>query len=153
MLCLIGALPDSSPPPLRTGLASSGCARRLPSVLLQLLRSHKGIAAQMQALRESIEKDFKSNLGVLRACVPALMLALQRRIACGLGPSARLHACVLGSCWAFAVWLRRRRGGRGVSASASDAARVLVGHQRWASRPDTCRPSSPSRHRSWTAPS
>jgi hypoxanthine-guanine phosphoribosyltransferase len=33
--------------------------------MLQLLRSHKDIAAQMKALRESIEHDFKKNIGVL----------------------------------------------------------------------------------------
>ena len=43
------------------------CSPHAPLVPLQLLRSHKGIAAQMEALRESIDRDFKQNLGVIRA--------------------------------------------------------------------------------------
>jgi hypothetical protein len=50
--------------------------------LLQLLRSHKGVASQMMALREQIENDFKKNIcafpSLPRPSIPLLSLFLSR---------------------------------------------------------------------------
>jgi hypothetical protein len=73
--------------------------------MFELLRSRESIAAQMKALRESIENDFKKNTGALRP--RRILPSLQ-----SLGPHAALRQLLLRAAVDLSPPARATAGGR-----------------------------------------